>query len=456
MNRDYTVAKGEIMAPKVPKISKEFPGPKAKEIIERDTKYLVTSTKTAPIVAKRAKGALIEDVDGNIIIDLFSGVGVQNVGHCHPEVVKAIKDQVDRFIHMAGTDFYYDVQVRLAEKLATSAPGRMARKVFFTNSGTESVEAAIKVAKAYTKRQTFIGFIGGFHGRTMGSLSVTASKPVHREGFFPFMPGVYHLPYAYCYRCRYKLEYPSCGLWCAKILEEVYFDSFVPPTDVAAVIAEPVQGEGGYIVPPKEFLPLIKRIAEKHGILYIDDEVQAGMGRTGKLWAIEHFNVIPDVIATAKALGGGMPIGATIIDAKLDFDRPGRHSNTFGGNAVAAAAALAVFRIIEKEKLLQRAQRLGKKSMKRLKEMEEKYEIIGDTRGLGLMLAHEFVKDKRTRSANKEARDRVIELALKNGLGLLGCGKSSIRYLPPLVIEEDILDIAWDILEKSIRTVSKG
>lgn len=443
------------MAEKIPHMSGEFPGRNAEKIIGRDAKILVTSTKTGPIVAKRARGALIEDVDGNVIIDLFSGVGVQNVGHCHPEVVRAIKDQVDRFIHIAGTDYYYDVQVRLAEKLAASVPGKMGRKVFFTNSGTESVEAAIKIAKASTKRQTFIGFIGAFHGRTMGSLGVTASKPVQREGFFPFMPGVYHVPYAYCYRCRYRLEYPGCGLWCAKILDEVYFDTYVPPSDVAAIIAEPIQGEGGYVVPPKEFLPMLKKIAEKHGILFIDDEVQAGMGRTGRMWAIEHFNVVPDIITTAKALGAGIPIGATIIDARLDFDRQGRHSNTFGGNPVGAASALAVFKIIEKEKLLQRAQRLGRKSLRRLKEMEEKYDIIGDTRGLGLMLAHEFVKDKKSKNPNKEARDRITELALRKGLGLLGCGKSSIRYLPPLVIEEDLLETSWDILEDCIRVVSK-
>jgi len=438
-----------------PHVSKDFPGRNAKRIIDRDTKTLVTSTKSGPIVARKASGALIEDVDGNVFIDLFAGVGVQNVGHCHPEVVKAIKDQVDKFIHIAGTDYYYNIQVTLAEKLAAVAPGRMQRKVFYTNSGTESVEAALKIAKAATKRQTFVGFLSAFHGRTMGSLGVTASKSIHREGFFPFMPGVYHIPYAYCYRCRYKLEYPSCGLWCAKILEEVYFETSVPPSDVAAIVAEPLQGEGGYIVPPKEFIPMMKKTAEKYGILFIDDEIQAGMGRTGKMWAIEHYGVVPDIITTAKALGAGIPIGATIIDSKLDFDRKGRHSNTFGGNPIGAAAALAVFKIIEKEKLLQRAQRLGKRSMKRLREMEEKYDIIGDTRGLGLMLAHEFVKDKRSKTPNKEARDKVADLALRKGLGILGCGKSSMRYLPPLVIDEDLLDTAWDILEESIKTVAK-
>ena len=439
-----------------PKVSGDFPGPLAKKIIERDKKMLVTSTKSGPIVAKSAKGAMIEDVDGNKIIDLFSGVGVHNVGHCHPKVVQAIKDQADKFIHMAGTDFYYDIQVRLAEKLAQVAPGKNQKKVFFTNSGTESVEAAIKVAKISTKRQTFVGFIGAFHGRTIGSLGVTASKTVHREGFFPFMPGVYHIPYAYCYRCRYKLEYPSCGLWCAKILDEVYFDTFVPPADVAAIISEPIQGEGGYIVPPKEFHSMMKKTAEKYGILYIDDEIQAGMGRTGKMWAIEHFGVVPDIITTAKALGGGIPIGATIIDAKLDFDRQGRHSNTFGGNPIGAAAGLAVFDVIEKERLLDRTKRLGQKSIKRLREMQVDYEIIGDTRGLGLMLAHEFVKDRKTKVPNKEARDRIVDIALSKGLGVIGCGKSSIRYLPPLVIEEDLLETAWDILDESIKIVAKA
>ena len=444
------------MPAKGPCVSGDMPGPKGKKIIDRDTKVMVTQTKAGPIVAKRAKGSLIEDVDGNVIIDLFAGVGVQNVGHCHPRVVQAIKEQSEKFIHIAGTDYYYENQVELAEKLAKSVPGKMPHKVFFTNSGTESVEAALKVAKAATKRQTFVGFISAFHGRTMGSLGVTASKPVHREGFFPFMTGVYHIPYAYCYRCRYKQEYPECDLWCAKILDEVYFDTFVPPKDVAAIVVEPIQGEGGYIVPPKEFHPTLKKIAEKHGILFIDDEIQAGMGRTGKMWAIEHFGVVPDIITTAKALGAGIPIGATIIDSKLDFDRQGRHSNTFGGNPIGAAAALAVLEIIEKEKLLDRTQKLGRKSIKRLREMQDEYDIIGDTRGLGLMLAHEFVKDKKSRGINKEARDKIVDLALKRGLGVIGCGKSSIRYIPPLTIEEDLLEKAWDILESCIKTVDKG
>lgn len=443
------------MSSKRPKVTGNLPGAKGRRIIDRDERIMVTTTKAGPIVAKRAEGAMIEDVDGNRIIDMFSGIGVSAVGHCHPRVVKAITEQTEKFIHIGGTDFYYENQVELAEKLAALAPGRMKRKVFFANSGTETVEAAMKIARFSSKRNNFIGFMGAFHGRTMGSLALTASKAVQREGFSPFMPGGYHIPYAYCYRCRYKLEYPDCDVWCAKILEEVYFDGLIPPGDVAAMVAEPIQGEGGYIVPPKEFFKILKKAIEKHGILFIDDEVQAGMGRTGRMWAIEHFGVVPDILTASKALGSGLPIGATIVDSRLDFDRSGRHSNTFGGNPVAAAAALAVFDIIKRERLLERAERLGKESKKRLNELQDKYEIIGDTRGLGLMLAQEFVKDKASKVPNREVRDRIISMALKKGLGLIGCGKSAIRYIPPLIIDDELLDISWHILDESIRAAEK-
>jgi len=434
----------------------ELPGPKGRKIIERDEKAIVTTTKIGPIVAERAEGALIRDVDGNTIIDLYAGIGVSSVGHCHPKVVRAIGEQSGKFLHIGGTDFYYENQVDLAERLAGTMPGRARRKVFFSNSGTEAVEAALKIAKAATRRQTFIAFIGAFHGRTMGSLALTGSKPKQREGFFPFMPGGYHMPYAYCYRCRYKLEYPDCDLWCAKILDEVYFDSFLPPEDVAALVAEPVQGEGGYIVPPTGFIPTIKKIISKHGILLIDDEVQAGLARTGRMWAIEHYDVIPDILTSAKALAAGLPIGATVIDSKFDFKEKGRHSNTFGGNPIAAAAALAVLDIIEKERLIARAERLGRSSKKRLIEMQEKFEAIGDTRGLGLMLAQEFVKDKESKTPDVKMRDRIIHEALRRGLAIIGCGKSTIRYIPPLTIKEDLLDCAWDILEASIKDARKG
>ncbi|MGC9060152.1 MAG: aminotransferase class III-fold pyridoxal phosphate-dependent enzyme, partial [Thermoplasmata archaeon] len=270
----------------IPKIIEIPPGKKAKKIVDEDAKYIATSTKTSPVVAAKAKNAIVEDVDGNLYIDFSAGIGVLNLGHCHPAVVNAVKEQAEKLMHFAGTDFYYEIQVELARKLTEITPGNFAKKVFYTNSGAESNEAAIKLARWKTQRKQFIAFIGAFHGRTMGALALTASKPVHRDRFFPMMPGVNHIPYAYCYRCRYKLEYPSCDMWCAKILDEVYLDTFVPPEEVAGIFVEPVQGEGGYIVPPKEFLPTLKKIAEKHDMLFIDDEVQAGFGRTGKMFAI--------------------------------------------------------------------------------------------------------------------------------------------------------------------------
>lgn len=439
----------------VPKIIQMPPGKRAKKIVEEDTKYIATSTKTSPVVAARAKNAIVEDVDGNVYIDFSAGVGVLNLGHCHPGVVDAIKAQVDKLMHFAGTDFYYEIQVELAKKLCAITPGKFPKKVFYTNSGAESNEAAIKLARWSTQRKQFIAFISAFHGRTMGALSLTASKIVHRDRYFPMMPGVNHIPYAYCYRCRYKLEYPSCDIWCAKILDEVYFDTFIPPDEVAGIFVEPVQGEGGYVVPPKEFLPELKRIAEKHKILFIDDEVQAGFGRTGKMFAIEHFGVVPDIIAIAKAMGSGTPIGAIVFNAKYDWGVEGAHSNTYGGNLIACAASFATIEVIQKEKLPTRAANLGKLMNKRLKEMMEKYEIIGDVRGLGLMQATEFVKNRRTKEFAKKERDKIVELAYKRGLILLPCGKSGIRYIPPLTIEEEYMEKGLDVLESCIKDATQ-
>lgn len=435
----------------VPKIVENPPGKKAQKIVKEDAKYIATSTKTSPIVAARAKNAIVEDVDGNQYIDFSAGIGVINLGHCHPKIVNAVKEQADKLFHFAGTDFYYEIQVELAKKLAQITPGKFDKKVFFTNSGAESNEAAIKLAKWSTQRKQFIAFIGAFHGRTMGALSLTASKPVHRDRFFPMMPGVNHIPYAYCYRCRYKLEYPSCGMWCAKILDEVYLDTFIPPDEVAGIFVEPVQGEGGYIVPPKEFLPELKKIAEKHGILFIDDEVQAGFGRTGRMFAIEHFGVTPDIVSIAKAMGSGVPIGAIVFNAKYDWGVEGAHSNTYGGNLIACAASLATIDVLQSEKLVERAAQLGEHMNKRLNEMKEKYELIGDVRGLGMMQATEFVKNRKTKEYAKKERDKIVELAYKRGLILLPCGRSGIRYIPPLTIEEEYLDKGLDVLETCIK-----
>jgi len=443
--------------PKVPNIRVEPPGPEAKKIVAKDDEYIVKATKTAPLVFKKAEGSVIEDVDGNTYLDFYAGVGVLNVGARHPRVVAAVSDQLGKYMHIAGTDFYEPLQSRLAERLAKTAPGKNKKMVFFSNTGAESVESAIKIAKRGTGKQCFLDFLGAFHGRTHGAMTLTASKWVQREGYTAtLMPGVFHVPYAYCYRCIYKMEYPSCGTYCAKVIEEVYFETQIPPNDLAAICMEVVQGEGGYVVPPKTFVKMVFDLTRKYKCLFIDDEVQSGVGRTGKMWAAEHFDIAPDIICSAKSLGGGLPLGATIVDAKLNFDRYGRHSNTFGGVSLAHAAALATLDVIEDEKLLDRGMKVGNETKKRLEEMMEKYDIIGDTRGLGMMLAHEFVQDRKTKKHAAKSRDKIADMAFKKGLMLLPCGKSVIRYIPPLNIPQDQLDAGLEILEDCIKTVNKN
>lgn len=436
-----------------PSIAVSPPGPKAKKIIEVDEKYLATSTKALPLAIESASGSTVIDADGNRFLDFTSGVAVLNVGHRHPIVIEAIKRQLDRFIHFAGTDFYYDVQSNLAKKLAEITPGDFQKKVFFSNSGTESIEAAMKIVRWSTKRPQFVAFIGAFHGRTLGSLSLTASKPVQRARYFPTVPGVIHLPYAYCYRCPYHLEYPSCDIWCARIFEEVYFDSFVCPDEIGAIFVEPIQGEGGYIVPPQEFIKEIYKITRKYSILLVDDEVQAGIGRTGRMWGIDHFGIVPDILYCAKALGSGVPIGATIFDSRYDFKIKGSHSNTFGGNPLACASALATLEVLEKENLIDKAKKSGDYLRRRLEEMKDSHNIIGDVRGLGLMQATEIVKDKESKERAVKERDKIIEVAFNKGLILLGCGNSSIRYIPPLNVTIEEIDVAMEILDESVSAV---
>jgi 4-aminobutyrate aminotransferase len=439
---------------KIPDIKVEPPGPKARQIVEQDKRYIATSTKCEPVAAQSAKGGLVYDVDGNTFLDFASGVSVLNVGHSHPKVIKAIKDQAERLVHFAGTDFYYSAQVELARRLAESTPGSFEKKVFFSNSGTECVEAAMKLSRWATGRKQYLAFIGCFHGRTLGALSLTSSKPVQRERYFPLVPGVEHIPYANCYRCPYQKEYPSCGIYCAKILEEVYFQSYVLPQEIGALFMEPVQGENGYIVPPKDFVQGIAKICKKYGILFVDDEVQAGMGRTGKMWAIEHFDVVPDIVCSAKALGSGIPIAATVFPKELDFG-PSAHSNTYGGNLVACASSLATFDVMEEEKLLQQATKKGAYLHKRLLELKEKYELIGDVRGLGLMQATELVKDRKTKEYAVEERDRIIDVCFKRGLIVLPAGRSTIRYIPPLNESTEFLDAGIEVLDSALRDVHK-
>ncbi|MDK2383397.1 MAG: acetyl ornithine aminotransferase family protein, partial [Candidatus Korarchaeota archaeon] len=383
--------------------------------------------------------------------------GVMNVGHAHPEVVEAIKRQAEKLLHYSNTDFYYEESVKFAEKLVSIAPGNFGKKVFFSNSGTESVEAAIKLARWRTKRQYVIGFIGAFHGRTYGSLSITSSKPVQRAGFSPLVPGIVHVPYPYSYRCPFGAspdDPEECANRTIAFIEDWVFGKFVPPEEVAAFIFEPSQGEGGYIVPPENFIPQLRKLANEHGILLIDDEVQAGMGRTGKWWAIQHFGVDPDILTSAKALGGGLPIGATIAREDVMTWPGGSHASTFGGNPVSCASGLATINVIEREKLVERAAALGDKVMKLLNEWKEKYEIVGDVRGKGLMIGIEIVKDKTSRKKAPDLAQEIMMRAWKSGVAIITAGVNALRIFPPLNIEEEYLFKALEIVEDKIREVS--
>ena len=439
----------------LPEIKITPPGPKGQEIIDMDERYIATTTKTSPVAVFKARGAMVWGVDGNRYLDFTSGIGVTNTGHCHPKVVEAIQKQAAELMHFAGTDFYYAIQAQLAKRLCQVTPGEGVKKVFYTNSGAESVEAAIKLSRWSSERKLFIGFLGGFHGRTMGALGITASKVVQRERFFPTMQGVSHIPYAYCYRCPYKMEYPSCDLWCAKILEEVYFQQLIPPAKVAAMFIESVQGEGGYIVPPKAWIHTMRDITKRHGIILVDDEVQAGFGRTGKWFGIEHAGAEADIYCLAKGMGSGVPIGAIVFREDLDWRVQGAHSNTYGGNLVASAAALATIDVIEEEGLVDNSARMGEHLHKRLLELQEKHIEIGDVRGLGLMQATEFVKDQTTKERAIDLRDNMTVEAYKRGLILLPCGKNSMRYIPPLMIKEHQIDAAVDIIDESIKAAKE-
>jgi 4-aminobutyrate aminotransferase len=428
-----------------------IPGPNAQRIVELDHKYLMTSTKTSPIVAASGSGVWVTDVDGNRLLDFAMGVSVHQVGYAHPDVVRAIREQAGRLTHFAGTDFYYENQVRLAERLTRMTPGDFPKKVFFTNSGTEAAEAALKLVHWHRQRPIVVGLLGGFHGRTMGALTMTASKPVQRARYAPFVGGGTHIPAPYCYRCPYQLEYPSCDFYCAKILKELYFQTSIPPDDVAAFIAEPVLGEGGYIVPPAGWFKALKSILDEYRIPLIDDEVQAGMGRTGKWCAIEHHGVVPDLVTMAKSLGGGLPMGAVVLPASMDFPVSGAHASTFSGNLLAASASLATLDVLEKEQLLDNARVQGEYLLGRLRELARQHPEIGDVRGIGLLTATEFVKGPSSKEPDPKFRDRVIEETYRRGLILLPCGRSSIRYIPALIVRREHIDEAMEILDQAIR-----
>ena len=436
-----------------PRIKTSIPGPEAKKLVRRDDRALATTTKTAPVAGLRGRGVVVEDVDGNVFLDFAAGIGVLNTGHCHPHVVKAVQEQAARLMHFAGTDYYYEPQVELAERLGAIAPvvGKQ-RKVFYTNSGAEANEAAIKFAKHNTGRHRFLAFLGAFHGRTMGALSLTASKDVQRRGYFPGMPGVTHVPFPNPYRNLWGIDgYSEPEELSNRAIDfiEHLFSWNVPQDEVAALFWEPVQGEGGYVVPPRMFPGALRRLCDENGILLVADEVQTGFGRTGKMFGAEHFGVEADVVSVAKAMGSGLPVGASVVRADLDFETKGSHSNTYGGNPVACAAGIATLDVIEDEGLIQNSAERGAQMGKHLDEMKDRYASIGDHRGLGLMRAIEFVR--RDGSPDPKLRDRVETEAWKRGLLLLGCGKSGIRFIPPLVVKDAQVDGAMDVLRESLK-----
>ncbi len=437
--------------PKLPQINTELPGPKAKALIARDHKYVSTSyTRGYPLVAEEAFGAIVKDPDGNYFLDFAAGIAVVSTGHCHPEVVEAIKGQADKLIHISGTDFYYTSQVQAAERVARHVHGKGTKRVFFGNSGAEAIECAIKLAKYHTGRKRFIAFYGAFHGRTTGALSLTASKAAQKERFFPLMDGVTHVPYGYCYRCPYGQTYGSCKMECVSFIEDTVFKTTVPPGEVAAIFVEPIQGEGGYVVPPAEFIQGLRKICDKHGILLVADEVQCGVGRTGKFSAMAHFGVSADITCLAKGIASGMPLSACVASDHIMNWPPGSHASTFGGNPLSCAAAEVTLRLVD-EQLAANAASQGEFLMGKLKDMMGRYEVIGDVRGKGLMIGVEIVKDRVGREKNKELRDEVVEECFRSGLLLLGAGSNTLRICPPLIIDREQAMVFLDILESSLK-----
>ena len=437
-----------------PQIKTPLPGPKAKALIERDAKVVSPSyTRGYPFVMARGSGATVEDVDGNIFLDCAAGIAVNSTGHSHPDVVAAIVDQAQKFLHMSGTDFYYEPQVRLAEEFEAIAPFSGPKRSFFSNSGTEAIEAAIKLARYSSKRFGLVAFLGSFHGRTLGSLSLTSSRLTQRRGFGPPLAGTYHAPYANCYRCPVGQRPESCAAECLAFLEEQVLMHLVSPDDVAAVVVEPIQGEGGYVVPPEQFHQRLRELTRQHGMLLIVDEVQSGMGRTGKWFGIQHFGVEPDVIATAKGVASGLPLGVTTARAEVMSWPPGSHASTFGGNPVSCAAALATIGLI-RDSLMKNAAEVGAFMMDRLRELQERHSLIGEVRGRGLMIGVELVRDRATKERATTERDRVVTECFNRGLLVLGAGSNAIRLSPPLVLTKEQASTAVGILDQALSGVA--
>jgi 4-aminobutyrate aminotransferase len=433
-----------------------MPGPKAREIVARDREVISPSyPRGYPFVMDHGKGSEVWDVDGNRFLDFAAGIAVLSTGHSHPKVVEAIKNQVDRFIHISS-DFYHSKWVELGEKLSEIAPFEEPAVSFMTNSGTESVESAIKLARFYTGRSEFIGFLGGFHGRTLGAVAFTASKPHYRKGFYPLMSGVVHAPYPDPYRpLLFTKPGEDYGKIVVRYIEEEILGKILPPEDIAGILLEPIQGEGGYVIPPASFFPALRKLCDRHNILLIADEVQAGVGRTGKWWAIEHFGVEPDIVCSAKGIASGVPLGVMIARRSIVNWPKGSHGNTYGGNPIACAAALATLELVESE-YMQNAAEVGAYIMDVMEEIRACHPSIGDVRGKGLMIGVEFVQDHESKVPAEALRDRIVDLAFEHGLLMLGCGKSVIRISPPLCLTKAEADEGLNIFARVIGMAEKG
>jgi 4-aminobutyrate aminotransferase len=426
----------------VPEIKTELPGPRAQLLLERDHRFVSPSyTRAYPLVVARGSGAVIEDVDGNLFLDFTAGIAVTSTGHCHPRVVGAIQDQSAKLLHMSGTDFYYQPQIDLAQRLAELAPGPSPKRVFFTNSGAEALEAALKLARWHTGRSRAIAFLGAFHGRTYGAMSLSGSKLVHRRGFSPLVPDIHHVPFPRgCGDCD------DDGCHCVRQIEETVLKRTAPPDEVAAIFVEPIQGEGGYYVPPPGFLRALRELCDRHGILLVTDEVQCGMGRTGKLFAVEHWGVEPDITCLAKGIASGMPLGAMIAkDEVMDWPS-GSHASTFGGNPVSCRAALATLELLESE-YIENAAKRGEQLQQGLSQLQRRHREVGEIRGLGLMTAMDLVNPQDRQVPAPGLRDQVVQEAFRQGLLLLGCGESAIRFCPPLCIEAAQIEMGLRLLD---------
>jgi 4-aminobutyrate aminotransferase len=447
----------ELHAQYGPKLRGPVPGPKARAAVDSDARLISPSyTRSYPLVAKRGRGVRIEDVDGNEFLDFAAGIAVTSTGHCHPEVVAAIQKQAAELIHISGTDFFHEPLTDLAERLSAVAPMPGPHKFFYGNSGAEAIECALKLARYHTGRQNVIAFLGGFHGRTMGALSLTASKPQQKRRFGPMLPGVTHIRYPYAYRgCSGGAqEEEEFSMGCARYIEEKLFKTILPPEEVAAIFIEPIQGEGGYVVAPDNFLRELRAICNRHGILLVSDEVQSGAGRTGRWWAIEHSGVQPDIVCMAKGIASGMPLGICMSRAEIMDWVPGSHASTFGGNPISIAAALATMDVLEREGI-DNAARVGEFILERLRGWKHSHPLVGDVRGRGLMIGIELVKDKATREPAAALRNRVETVAFEKGLMILGCGETSLRLCPPLIVSKEEASVALDLLEEALSEVEK-